>query len=450
MTGYSYSNAKILTLYDGACQICSLDTEVLCTLREKTCNIDGLCYSEGESNPSSPCLTCRPDSSKHTWSMAEKNAPPALDSMPFRLHSFQGENFFYQLQARDPEGSALLFTLKSGPEAASLSPDGLLTWKATAETTDTHTFQFTVTDDCRAETRGSIQVSVRSCECLNGASCVTNVNLPAGSGEYLCVCLDGFKGERCEVNIDDCKPNPCRLGPLYRRAQLLHLYLPTWNDSVLHVISGRTCREDIDECVSQPCFPGVGCNNTFGSFICGVCPHGYAGDGKHCARNQDSVVREAATTPVRVPAGFTEAQTLEPVSRALGVRATRAFSVLRASTSRRASSVDPVLPTSPRQEDQTRSLRHQESFFSDAAEPSSPATWSLNPDLTTGVKWGSPHHHVTCADSPCFPGVPCEPTVSGSFRCGRCPYGYTGDGVTCKGSCEGQFMFRNDTGTREV
>lgn len=87
-----------------------------------------------------------------------ENAPPALDSMPFRLHSFQGENFFYQLQARDPEGSALLFTLKSGPEAASLSPDGLLTWKATAETTDTHTFQFTVTDDCRAETRGSIQV----------------------------------------------------------------------------------------------------------------------------------------------------------------------------------------------------------------------------------------------------------------------------------------------------
>lgn len=31
--GYSYSNGKILSLYDGACQICSLNTEVLCTLR---------------------------------------------------------------------------------------------------------------------------------------------------------------------------------------------------------------------------------------------------------------------------------------------------------------------------------------------------------------------------------------------------------------------------------
>uniref|UniRef100_A0A3Q3FEF1 von Willebrand factor D and EGF domains n=1 Tax=Labrus bergylta TaxID=56723 RepID=A0A3Q3FEF1_9LABR len=211
--GYSYSNAKILTLYDGACQICTLDTEVLCTLREKTCNIDGLCYSEGESNPSSPCLTCRSDSSKHTWSIAEKNEPPALQSLPFRLHSFQGENFIYQLQARDPEGSAVLFTLDSGPEGASLSPAGLLMWTATAEATDSHTFQFSVTDDCNAETRASVQVTlVRSCDCLNGASCVTNVHLPAGSGEYRCVCLEGFKGERCEVDIDDCKPNPCRLG----------------------------------------------------------------------------------------------------------------------------------------------------------------------------------------------------------------------------------------------
>lgn len=42
-------------------------------------------------------------------------------------------------------------------------------------------------------------------------------------------------------------------------------------------------------------------------------------------------------------------------------------------------------------------------------------------------------HEVTCADRPCFPGVPCEPTVDGGFRCGRCPAGYTGGGRACRG-----------------
>uniref|UniRef100_A0A3Q3VQH7 Uncharacterized protein n=1 Tax=Mola mola TaxID=94237 RepID=A0A3Q3VQH7_MOLML len=203
--GYSYSNAKILTLYDGACQICSLNTE-------KTCHIDGLCYSDGESNPSSPCLTCRPDSSTHMWSIADGNEPPVLQLLPHQLRSFQGEDFLYQLQAQDPEGSVVRFTLESGPRAASLSPAGLLTWKASTDPTYTHSFHFTVADECNAKSRASTQVTVGPCDCLNGASCVTNVNLPAGTGEYLCVCLDGFRGERCEVNVDDCKPNPCRLG----------------------------------------------------------------------------------------------------------------------------------------------------------------------------------------------------------------------------------------------
>lgn len=63
-----------------------------------------------------------------------------------------------------------------------------------------------------------------------------------------------------------------------------------------------------------------------------------------------------------------------------------------------------------------------------------PSGVELTPDLTTGGRWGVLSHQITCADSPCFPGVPCEPTATGSFRCGHCPYGYTGDGVTCRGS----------------
>lgn len=38
-----------------------------------------------------------------------------------------------------------------------------------------------------------------------------------------------------------------------------------------------------------------------------------------------------------------------------------------------------------------------------------------------------------CAAEPCFPGVGCKNTL-GSFTCGSCPEGYTGDGKSCSGS----------------
>jgi hypothetical protein len=93
----------------------------------------------------------------------EENEPPVFQSAQGRLQTFQGENFVYQLQAQDPEGSVVLFTLESGPSDTSLSPTGLLTWKATdtAASSSTQTFHFAIKDDCSAETLASVQVGFK-------------------------------------------------------------------------------------------------------------------------------------------------------------------------------------------------------------------------------------------------------------------------------------------------
>lgn len=49
---------------------------------------------------------------------------------------------------------------------------------------------------------------------------------------------------------------------------------------------------------------------------------------------------------------------------------------------------------------------------------------------------GGMHQKVVCANMPCFTGVQCELAEEGGFKCGPCPTGYSGDGITCEGKGE--------------
>lgn len=91
------------------------------------------------------------------------NQPPVLQNVQQSLQTFYREDFVYQFTAMDPEGSAIAFSLNSGPPGASLSPAGLLIWKA--ETNHTQKFTFSVTDDCSAEAKATIEVITFPVKC---------------------------------------------------------------------------------------------------------------------------------------------------------------------------------------------------------------------------------------------------------------------------------------------
>jgi hypothetical protein len=50
------------------------------------------------------------------------------------------------------------------------------------------------------------ECSLQTSPCLNGATC-SNYR-----GGYLCICVSGWQGKNCEINIDDCARRPCYNG----------------------------------------------------------------------------------------------------------------------------------------------------------------------------------------------------------------------------------------------
>uniref|UniRef100_A0A668A792 Si:ch211-246m6.5 n=1 Tax=Myripristis murdjan TaxID=586833 RepID=A0A668A792_9TELE len=268
--GSQYSQAKVLTIYDGICQVCEASRSGLCKLKERTCNIDGMCFTEGDSNPSSPCLLCDPETSKFSWSVNQVNEPPTFHRPQGDLRTFAGENFVFQFTASDPEGSALLFQLEEGPEGAVLSPAGLLIWRVPPLVTK------------RRLSLLCPQIHVVPCGCQNGGTCVTDVNFPAGSGKYLCVCPKGTRGDLCDQDVDECLSAPCVAGKCVNTAN-------GYRCECTAGLRGVTCLEDINECERKPCFPGVQCFNSFGSYSCGHCPKGMLGNGTTCTGKHSPV-----------------------------------------------------------------------------------------------------------------------------------------------------------------
>jgi Notch-like protein len=100
---------------------------------------------------------------------------------------------------------------------------------------------------------------------------------------YTCECLEGFSGDDCETEVNECDPNPCENGG-------------ECDDEVGGYIcecpegfSGDDCETDIDYCDSEPCQNGGECIDGLTGYTCEC--DGYLGE------NCDLPMFETVTAP---------------------------------------------------------------------------------------------------------------------------------------------------------
>lgn len=106
--------------------------------------------------------------------------------------------------------------------------------------------------------------------CQNGGSCVNTL------GSYSCDCTTGFSGENCQLDIDECATNnPCNNGQCLNK-------VGTFECDCNAGWSGLSCDVNVDECLSSPCLNGGTCQDQVNGFAC-QCLEGY--NGTNCQSN---------------------------------------------------------------------------------------------------------------------------------------------------------------------
>jgi len=109
----------------------------------------------------------------------------------------------------------------------------------------------------------------KSSPCENDGSCILDDSILING--FYCKCEEGFGGQLCESDTNECASNPCLNGGTCSTPDF-NMYECACPEGT----SGTNCEIDEDECVSEPCFNGGTCIDSLNSYTC-KCAQGFTG-----------------------------------------------------------------------------------------------------------------------------------------------------------------------------
>ncbi|OXB57369.1 hypothetical protein ASZ78_016486 [Callipepla squamata] len=310
-----------------------------------------------------------------------------------------------------------------------------------------------------------IKVRVNSCDCLNNGSCVTNINFPPGSGRYLCACVAGFEGDLCQVNTDDCRLNQCGTGKCVDGINSYYCECPPELQETFEDISvGR--KDSSGEVGENKGFEQSSFDKVLSSVPSSTdVPKRFIST--EMANTSTLPVSRSRTVTAEKSDNSQRSASVQPdvtenIAHALGSTSGHLTDTEWASpenTVMSASSRSHAVSAEKKTRAQAEAYSHWET--SKKASLSSRTDTSKGLSLPHNVFKGGNAHRVqhllakhrinplpfalvevtvppemlpedsdetllpkavTCADLPCFPGVPCEQSQDDRVKCGRCPY----------------------------
>uniref|UniRef100_A0A3B4AHK7 Delta-like protein n=1 Tax=Periophthalmus magnuspinnatus TaxID=409849 RepID=A0A3B4AHK7_9GOBI len=108
--------------------------------------------------------------------------------------------------------------------------------------------------------------------CQNSGTCIDGIN------SFQCVCPDGWEGRLCDLNVNECRHSPCKNGG--RCVDLVNDFYCECADNW----KGKTCHSRESQCDATTCSNGGTCYDHGDTFRC-ACPPGWGGNTCNTAKN---------------------------------------------------------------------------------------------------------------------------------------------------------------------